>query len=265
MKNMLAGAFLATMLTLGVFAITLTLGARLLSAEPEVAPLTATPLAPPAMGDSPPTLAHPTMVPTAGPTTPATTAPSPTAPAPPSPPTPSPTPAPRRAEATPTFPAPLVLLTPAPTEAVAASLPDLVVTWLVPTYAWQDEDTAQVSISVTVRNQGAAPAVGFWVTAYVDDQPEAVLHRASLRWFVADLSPGLEIQLNPDAADFGAELLLAPGDYLLTAVVNSAETGDPIAESDRSNNTLGPLALPLSATAALVDPAGDTVVTLRLP
>lgn len=259
---MLAGAFVAAALSVGVFVATLVFGARLFFPTPEAKSTAIDPETPPITYVAPtliPTLLpSPTWTVTVPPTLTETPAPmatsTPTATSIATTATPPPTPTLPAGDATPTFPAPLPA---ASDDAVveAADLPDLVIVWLVPTYVWLDDDTVRVSISVTVRNEGQSRAEGFWVHAYIDDQPEGSLHRASVRWLVTWLEPGDEVRLESELAEGAQEILLSPGDYLIAAEVNGESDGmPPIPESDTGNNTLGPLDLPVGATTGLSGP-----------
>ncbi len=256
MKNMLAGAFIAAALSLGVFVATLVFGPRLFFPTPQTKSL-AVEVEPQASVSIAPTLVPafiplPTSTTTALPTATETPAPATaTATIRPATATPPPTPTLTAAGATPTIPAPPEpVATDASTLSAATGLPDLVVLWLVPTYVWLDDDTVRVSISVTVRNNGLGSAGAFWVRAHIDDQPDAVLHRASVRWLVPELAPGAEVRLESESVEGAKEILLGPGNYFITAEVNGEADGVPrLIESDTGNNVLGPLDLPVRGAA----------------
>lgn len=240
MRNALVGAVLAVTLSLGIFVLTLVYGADLFIPRTEIESTVPEPTAyfgPTPVAISPPspivsTTIYEAPTATSSPASAARTRPA-TATLPPTP---------TIGVSTPTIPAP-VQPPPTVTATVSTSLPDLAVLWLYPTYAWIDDNNARATVSVGVFNQGAAPAVGFWVTVHIDDQPSDLLHRASMRWFVDQLPPGKQVTLESQAIEGVTEILLRPGNYVITAVANSGEDRDPIAESDTSDNTLGPLPL----------------------
>ncbi len=132
-------------------------------------------------------------------------------------------------------------------------LPDLVVDSIVVAPP-QSLDSGPVSVTVTIRNDGLVDARnGFWVQLFVDPADVPTVNSIALPqgegalWYVPSLAAGARESLTLEHVDhrysnFGGRF--SSGSHELYAIVDAYNTegnAGLVAESDESNNVLGPL------------------------